>query len=228
MIKLKTSEKGRTQTMLGGITALFTLLLMWLPNANAAITCDGRTVVANVVAIDQPVMFNRLGASNINGMIYALQRDVINIGDAITPIWRLRPDKRPRPLVLRVREGDCLTINMENRLQAIVNPNQPPLDVPPLFNTLINDQVAERTISMHVNGLQYVRGPNQDDGAYVGNNLDTTIQRGLSKSYQLYAVKEGAYAVRGMATTVGSDANQGNSANLLIGEVIVEPANSAI
>ncbi|WP_455199699.1 hypothetical protein, partial [Kaarinaea lacus] len=136
--------------------------------------------------------------------------------------------KRPRPLVLRVREGDCLTINLENRLTPNANPNQPPENVPPLFNTLINDQVAERIISMHVNGLHYVRGPNEDDGAYVGNNLDTTVRRGVPETYQLYAVKEGAYAVRGMASTVGSDANQGNSANLLLGEVIVEPANSAI
>ncbi|WP_455219373.1 hypothetical protein, partial [Kaarinaea lacus] len=86
MIKLDRSEKDRTLTMLGGMTALFTFLITWLPSANAAITCDGRTVEANVVAIDQPVMFNRLGASNINGMIYALRRDVVNIGNATTPI----------------------------------------------------------------------------------------------------------------------------------------------
>ena len=216
--------------MLGGMTALFIFVIMWLPSANAAITCDGRTVVANVVAIDQPIMYNRLGASNINGMVYALQRDVINVAAAgAAPIWRLRPDKRPRPLVLRVSEGDCLTINLENRLQALANPNAPPLDIPPLFNTLINDQVADRHISMHVNGLPYVNGPNQDDGAFVGNNADTTIlPGGQPVTYQLFAAEEGAYAVRGMATTVGGDANQGNSASLLFGEVIVEPASAAI
>ena len=47
------------------------------PDAGAAVSCS-RTVTANVVAIDQPVMFNRLGAQNINYMVYALRRDVVN------------------------------------------------------------------------------------------------------------------------------------------------------
>ena len=46
-------------------------------DAQGAIVCD-REVVANVVAIDQPLMYNRIGAGNINGMIFALRRDVIN------------------------------------------------------------------------------------------------------------------------------------------------------
>ena len=43
----------------------------------AAITC-ARTLTADVVAFDQPIMFNRLGAANVNGMMYALRRDVVN------------------------------------------------------------------------------------------------------------------------------------------------------
>ncbi|MDH5324427.1 MAG: hypothetical protein OEZ68_04060 [Gammaproteobacteria bacterium] len=190
--------------------------------AQSAVTC-GRTVVANVVAIDQPVMFNRLGASNINGMIYALERDVVLAGG----VEMLRPDKRPRPLVLRVRTGDCLTVNLRNGLR-VANPNQPPINIPPLFNTLINNQVADRHVSMFVTGMQYMNGPDADDGAFVGNNADNTVPQGGTKTYTLYAEKEGAFAMRGMATTVGSDANQGNAANLLFGSVIVQPKNSAI
>ena len=48
--------------------------------AQAQIACtEDNTVTANVVAMDQPILFNRLGASNINGMIYALARDVVDI-----------------------------------------------------------------------------------------------------------------------------------------------------
>ena len=36
-----------------------------------------RTITANVVALDQPIMYNRLGAQNINNMIYALRHDVV-------------------------------------------------------------------------------------------------------------------------------------------------------
>ena len=64
--------------------------------AFAAITCQ-REVTANVVAIDQPIMYNRLGASNINGMMYALKRDVIpkgsaEAGGALDPVlWSCDP-----------------------------------------------------------------------------------------------------------------------------------------
>ena len=35
-------------------------------------SCE-RTITAKVVAFDQPLMFNRLGAQNVNGMMYALR-----------------------------------------------------------------------------------------------------------------------------------------------------------
>src|SRR5690606_4445931 len=89
----------------------------------AAVQCQ-RTLVANVVAMDQPLMFNRLGAQNVNGMMFALRNDVVDASGV--PLHRgglaapgqvtLRPDKRPRPLVLRVAAGDCLTINLQNLL----------------------------------------------------------------------------------------------------------------
>src|SRR3990172_5812636 len=132
-------------------------------DAQAAITCE-REVVASIVALDQPVLFNRLGASNVNGMIFALERDVINMtsgltlnngGDPDPGNVALRPDKRPRPLVLRVRRGDCLTINLQNLLAAAANPNN--LD-PPQFNVFIDDQVADRHVSFHAAGMQLRNG----------------------------------------------------------------------
>jgi hypothetical protein len=45
--------------------------------AEAAARCE-RNLVANVVALDQPLMFNRLGAQNVNGMMFALRRDVVD------------------------------------------------------------------------------------------------------------------------------------------------------
>ena len=41
-------------------------------------TCE-RTVKADVVALDQALIYNRLGAINPAGMIYALKRDVVAI-----------------------------------------------------------------------------------------------------------------------------------------------------
>ncbi len=47
-------------------------------DARAAITC-ARTVTADVVVFDQPLMYNRLGAQNVNGIVYALRRDVVEL-----------------------------------------------------------------------------------------------------------------------------------------------------
>nr|GFC94754.1 hypothetical protein [Tanacetum cinerariifolium] len=96
----------------------------------AAIRCE-RNLVANVVALDQPLMYNRLGAQNANGMIYALRSDVVdenNVlltkgGAAVPGKVTLRPDKRPRPMVLRVAAGDCLTVTLQNLLALQANPN---------------------------------------------------------------------------------------------------------
>src|SRR5687767_620326 len=42
--------------------------------------CSGTVgnVTADVVALDQPFFYNRLGANNPAGMIFALKRDVVN------------------------------------------------------------------------------------------------------------------------------------------------------
>lgn len=46
------------------------------PRAEVAIHCE-RNFVANIVTQEQPLMYNRLGAQNANGMIYALRSDVV-------------------------------------------------------------------------------------------------------------------------------------------------------
>ncbi|XYH93934.1 hypothetical protein ACMHYB_39715 [Sorangium sp. So ce1128] len=104
---------------------------------------SGRTVFADVVALDQVYVYNRFGSFNPAGMIYALARDVVPIrpreplgpGNA-----RLRDGKRPRPLVLRVNAGDTLRIRFTNLLR--------PADRRP------DDSPRTRSASVHVTGLQ--------------------------------------------------------------------------
>lgn len=62
---------------LGGLLVLAAAGLLPAQQVDAAISCT-RTLVADVVAIDQPLMFNRLGAQNINGMLFALRQDVVD------------------------------------------------------------------------------------------------------------------------------------------------------
>jgi hypothetical protein len=85
----------------------------------AAIPQCSRTITANVVALDQLYTYNRFGAFNPAGMMYALRRDVTIIDTTkgfVAGNVRLKPGKRPRPIVLRANEGDCLTVNFTNLL----------------------------------------------------------------------------------------------------------------
>src|SRR4051794_27039443 len=95
------------------LCAAVTLTLASLPAAPAGaqiepVPCE-RTLHADVVAFDQVFFWNRLGAMQPQGMMYALRRDVVPIsGTTLSPgNVRLRPDKRPRPMVLRMNVGDC-------------------------------------------------------------------------------------------------------------------------
>src|SRR4051812_45412235 len=72
-------------------------------------TCE-RTIKADVVALDQPFFYNRLGAVNPAGMIYALRRDVRaksfgGFGDFVPGNVVLKNYKRARPIVMRMNVG---------------------------------------------------------------------------------------------------------------------------
>ena len=170
--------------------------------AEAAVRCE-RNLVANVVALDQPLMFNRLGAQNANGMMFALRRDVVDEhdqslaygGSAAPGKVSLRPDKRPRPLVLRVAAGDCLTINLQNLLDYQANPNKhfenegeeegaENANGAEAFK--VDEQVADRHVGFQVNGLQAVNSID-DISSFTGRNANSLVPPGASRSYTLYA-----------------------------------------
>ncbi|HEX8140039.1 MAG TPA: multicopper oxidase domain-containing protein [Pyrinomonadaceae bacterium] len=174
------------------------------PPAPTAPSCNN-TVVANVVAFDQVYTYNRFGAFNPAGMMFALRRDVTGSGPGNV---QLRPDKRPRPIVLRVNEGDCLQVNFTNLL-AQTRPN--------------NDSTFTRYASLHVNGLDYVNGPNADDGANVGKNSSTLVAPGDSRTYKWYAAKEGQYLLYSMGAPAGGEGDGGQLDLGLFGSVNVEP-----
>lgn len=78
-----------------------------------------RIIKADVVALEQAYVLNRFSAYVPAGMLYALRRDVVSTtgGTALEPGQvQLRASKRPRPLVLRANEGDCLEVTFTNLL----------------------------------------------------------------------------------------------------------------
>ncbi|HXO39572.1 MAG TPA: multicopper oxidase domain-containing protein, partial [Candidatus Acidoferrum sp.] len=188
---------------------LWAMMLPLLSQAQAAppTTCQRQTT-ANVVALDQPFFLNRLGALEATGMMFALQRDVVPIsGTTLTAgNVQLRSDKRPRPLVLRMNMGDCLTINFTNLLAPTRKDN---------------DQVNTRNASIHVIGMQLVKSI-ADDGSFVGANASSLVAPGGTATYSLFAQHEGGYVMYS-TDTVGGEGDGGQQSAGLLGAINVEP-----
>lgn len=228
---------------LAGAHAAFTAVLCAafsaIPStAQAAVSCV-RTVTADVVALDQPLMWNRLGAQNINGAVFALRSDVRNrdsgllLGQGGAPIpgrVAIRADKRPRPLVLRVAAGDCLQVTFQNLLTpAAANPFNPLLTVEgqTFAVPLIDDQVADRYASFTVYGMQPLNSI-ADTASYVGVNINSVAAPGETRTYTWYAEKEGTHLVNSHGATFGGQAGAGNSSSGLFGQVNVEPPGARV
>jgi hypothetical protein len=245
-----------------------------------------RNLTADVVAFDMPLMFNRLGAQNINGMMFALRRDVVDKG-SLNPVpgpgededeveilgtggnndgvcdngevckgdgsaladlegtVTLRPDKRPRPLVLRMGAGDCLTYTVTNLLDPPpANPFEVPapksdgncnINMPPTpgevrsgipFNCEINDQVEDRHISLRFQGTELFARP-LNEGSFVGVNDNSLIGVGQSATITIHAPAENAYVGTSYGATTGGEGLGGNTASGLWAVLNVGPENSA-
>ncbi|HXG68154.1 MAG TPA: multicopper oxidase domain-containing protein, partial [Blastocatellia bacterium] len=208
---IKKKEAARLPKL---ISCSFTLVSLFALSATMAAaqtpTCN-RTIKADVVALDQVYTYNRFGAFNPAGMVYALRRDVIPITGSTLSAGnvQLRPDKRPRPIVLRVNEGDCLQVTFTN----LLNPSPP------------DNSTATRKASMHVNGLDYV-GSIAADGANVGQNPSSLAAPGETRVYTWYAAKQGQYMLYSMGANAGGEGDLGQPGLGLFGAVNVEPKNS--
>lgn len=181
--------------------------------APAQAQCN-RWIKADVVALDQVFFWNRLGAVQPQGMIYALRRDVVPI-EGSTPSpgnVMLREGKRPRPLVLRMGVGDCLEIRFQNLLAPA------PVD---------QQQPATRHASIHAVGLEPVSSIT-DDGSNVGGafNASGLVAPGDSITYRLYAQREGQHVIHSTAAMTGGEGDGGSTNAGLFGAINVEARNA--
>ncbi|MFO0587615.1 MAG: hypothetical protein U0441_08750 [Polyangiaceae bacterium] len=179
----------------------------------AAASCK-RTIHASVVALDQVMVVNRLGAVRPLGLTYALERDVAaqDGGDLLEAgKVRLRDGKRPRPIVLRIRVGDCLEVDLKNLLAPAGSP-------------------VTRAVGLHVAGLSIVAsapGGGPADGTFAGENASSLIEPGKAIKYKLYAGEEGTFlAYSTAADWSGVTAQQLTSG--LFGAVTVEPETAEL
>ncbi len=208
-------------------------------------------VIARIVVLEQPLVYNRLGSMQPEGLMYALESDVVPVNDRTITVKQnghtvtktckellaeakakgqsfcagcvqLRPDKRPRPIVLRANEGDMLEVTLTNLIMPNVNVAA---NAASQFHT--NPQANAQTPSFNlpevgfsVNGMEFVEGI-ADDGSWVSSNGDDQVAPGESKTYQLLAPKEGTFLIRDAASDALNAAETSNFG--LFGSVVVEP-----
>ncbi|WP_242521808.1 hypothetical protein [Motiliproteus sp. SC1-56] len=212
--------------------------------AQAAECTAANTVTANVVAFDTLMIHNRLGAQNPNWMMYALRRDVVEgvgnqnpvLGGAPSPTAglpeaaggvlspgnvSLRPDKRPRPIALRVAVGQCLKVNFQNLLAQNANPFNAFQDA-----LLINDQVKTRFVGVHVAGMSLADNI-ASDASFVGQNANSAVAPGGTATYTYYAEKEGSFVLSNPSAAIGGEATGGNNSIGLFGVVTVQPPEAS-
>jgi len=234
----------KQRTTYVAVVALVFALFLAAPLVSGDEALAQTTYTADVVLFDTGMMFNRLGAQNPNWMMFALRRDVVH-ADTLQPETAarplqpgnvaLRPDKRPRPLVLRIPADSNLTVNFQNLLTPVVfqppvNPNNCPANDAQCLALLQNDnQVASQAASFHVAGLQ-VRTSVADDGTYVGQNAANgiAVNPGDFATYELYAESEGAFLVSSHGATFGGEASGGNIGVGAFGMVAVQPKGAKI
>ncbi len=213
---------------------LYASALLAGTGARAQTTCTPESSVSvNVVALDQILYLNRFGANLPGGMMFALARDVVSeSGESCYPDpltqckpgrVRLREGKRPRPIVLRANEGDCLQITFTNLLSRAAKSVS-------LAGSGTVKQPTTRKASIHVQGLPW-QTSSTDDGSFVGANASSLAEPGGQAVYKLIAEREGSYLLYSMgdnwsAIPTGFPAGQdgGQLTAGLFGSMNVQPS----
>ena len=123
-------------------------------------------------AIQIPIVYNRYGDYDPNGLLYVLEQDSRRIQEEALSRFQQTPPqpyKEVQPLVLRANLGDTIKICFRNRLN--------------------------RRLSIHVQGLAYDVAAS--DGTSAGLNPDSTTDDEIE--YTWYADTEGVFLFHDMA-----------------------------
>lgn len=159
--------------------------------------CPNQTRYYEIEAIEIPIVYNKYGDHDPNGLLYVLKKDANRIREGALRNFSLevpQPYKEVKPLVIRANVGEQVVISFSHSLN--------------------------RSLSIHVLGMDY--NVQTSDGANVGFNRDTTTKNRII--YTWYASKEGVYLFHDMGDTRSSE--DGTNIHGLFGAIIVEAPQS--
>lgn len=159
--------------------------------------CPIKTRTYDIEAIELPIVYNKYGDHDPNGLIYVLKKDANRIREnALRNFSQKIPQPSPDvvPLVIRANIGDTVVIHFSHSLN--------------------------RALSLHVLGMDY--DVQTSDGADVGYNKDSTTSHRIT--YTWYAREEGVFLFHDMGDTRSSE--EGTNVHGLFGAIIVEAAEA--
>lgn len=159
--------------------------------------CPNKVRHYEIEAIQIPIVYNRYGDHDPDGLLYVLKKDAERIRQGAIQHFQQeipQPYEAVMPLVIRANVGEKVIITFSHSLN--------------------------RDLSIHVQGLDY--DVQTSDGASVGFNRDTTTRRQIT--YTWYAVREGVYLFHDMGDATSSE--DGTNIHGLFGAIIVEAAES--
>jgi hypothetical protein len=179
-------------------------------------TCTAGTAdrTYDIAAINVTVAYNRWGQTNPNGQVYVLQGDKSAVKNWHQPLGADASQNRrlrPRPLVIRANEGECVRVNFSNELDERQGDGLP------------NNPRASMTVRGVPTDVQ------TSAGSHVGYNDDTTVSNdpgANSITYYWSAPTEGIYFFNDTATPAGHEGDGGSLAAGLYGAFVVEPPGS--
>ncbi len=150
-----------------------------------------------IEAIEIPIVYNKYGDHDSNGLLYVLKKDVKRIKEKALENFQKeipQPYEEVQPLVIRANVGDKVVIYFSHSLN--------------------------RALSIHVQGMCY--DVQTSDGASVGYSRDTTTRNRIT--YTWYAHREGVFSFHDMADPRSSE--EATNIHGLFGAIIVEAAES--
>lgn len=150
-----------------------------------------------IEAIQIPIVYNKYGDHDPDGLLYVLKKDAERIRNGAIKNFNQeipQPYEEVMPLVIRANVGEKIIISFSHSLN--------------------------RDLSIHVHGLDY--DVQTSDGSNVGYNKDSTTKSHII--YTWYATKEGVYLFHDMGDSTSSEA--GTNVHGLFGAIIIEAAES--
>lgn len=156
-----------------------------------------KTRYYEIEAIELPIVYNKYGDHDPNGLLYVLKKDADRIREGALRNFAKeipQPYEEVKPLVIRANVGEKVVVTFTHSLN--------------------------RALSIHVQGLSY--DVQTSDGAGVGKNKDSVTKHRIT--YVWHADREGIGLFYDMGDTRSGE--EGTNVHGLFGAIIVEAAES--